>query len=178
MNNPFFSALLLGLLWSPSNQALTPSDIPIAYSVVASKYEVPADILYAIALTESGKLYEGSKLPWPWSLNIEGKSVYCDTRSQALLSLNDAIQQGKSVDVGLMQVSWYWHSQRFSSPEESLSPVKNLMIGASILAEQYRQSGDWWVAVGRYHDPGQDEESLQRAEYYLKKVRQNWRGSF
>lgn len=178
MNQSIFSTLLLGLACSSSNHAEPLTDIPIAYAMVAKNFQIPSDILYAVAITESGQLHHESNVPWPWALNIDGESVYCETQNQAIDVLTEAVQHGKSVDIGLMQVSWRWHKQRFLTLEDALSPIKNLTIGATILREQYEQTGDWWESVGRYHDPGQDEGSLDSARNYRERVEQNWRVRF
>ena len=40
-------------------------DVPVAYLIIAKSHQVPADILYAIAMTESGTHYRGERVPWP-----------------------------------------------------------------------------------------------------------------
>ena len=152
--------------------------IPVAYLIVAKSHQVPADILYAIALTESGQHYHGEQIPWPWALNIDGQSVFCVSQQVAVDRVSQAIRQQQSVDIGLMQINWRWHKQRFSTMNESLVPIKNLSAGATILYEQFEQTNDWWEAVGRYHDPGQDTASLDSAQRYRERVRQHWRERF
>jgi len=153
-------------------------ELPVAYVVVAKAANVPADILYAVALAESGRSYKGVLLPWPWTLNIEGQSIYCRSQSEAIVMAVEAINHKQLVDLGLTQVNWRWHQQRFSRVDDALVPMLNLKAGASILREQYEISGDWWQAVGRYHDPGQDDESLVSAEHYRQRVKRLWRGAF
>ena len=155
--------------------AVALEDVPMAYLIVARSHQVPADILYAIALTESGTDYRGEKIPWPWALNIDGDSVYCASRQDAIHQASHAINNRQSVDIGLMQINWRWHRQRFSNIGASLIPMRNLSAGATILYEQFEQTNDWWEAVGRYHDPGQDAESLASARRYRERVKQNWR---
>lgn len=157
---------------------LVAQPLPPAYQQVADHYQVPANILFAMALTESGRRYRGKWLPWPWALNIAGRSVYCASWQAARDRIHQALQHHQAVDIGLMQISWRWHRQRFGSIEASLLPINNLMAGAAILREQYQYTGDWWEAVGRYHDPGQDAVSLESAERYRQRVKQNWRGEF
>ena len=153
-------------------------EIPTAYLIVAKSYQVPADILYAMALAESGTQYGGDQIPWPWALNIDGQSVFCESQQEAVRRVHQAIGNQQSVDIGLMQVNWRWHKQRFTTIDESLVPVRNLSAGAVILYEQFEQTNDWWEAVGRYHDPGQDAESLNSAQRYRGRVKQYWRERF
>lgn len=158
-------------------------DIPMAYLIVAKSYQVPADILYSMALVESGKVYKEKKLPWPWALNIDGQSVFCDSQQEAISRISQAIKNKQLVDIGLMQISWRWQKQRFSNPGEALVPIHNLKAGAIILREQFEHNqlenkGDWWDAVGRYHDPGQDAVSLGNAKQYRDKVKKYWQETF
>jgi len=176
MNHGVVKPWLAGVTLLHSLAAMALEDIPVAYWIVAKSYEMPVDILYAIALAESGKRYQKTTTPWPWALNIDGQSVFCDSQREAVSQIGRAVANKKPVDIGLMQVSWRWHSQRFSSVEEALIPMRNLSAGAAILHEQFEQTKDWWIAVGRYHDPGQDAVSLENAQRYRERIRQHWQG--
>ena len=169
---------IAGVTLMQSVAAVALEDVPVAYLIVAKSHQVPVDILYAIAMTESGTHYRGERVPWPWALNIDGQSVFCESQQDAIHRVSQAIRNQQSVDIGLMQVNWRWHGQRFATIDESLVPIKNLSAGATILHEQFEQTNDWWEAVGRYHDPGQDEESLDSAQRYRERVRQYWREWF
>lgn len=170
--------LVVGVTLMQSITATALDELPVAYVVVAKATNVPADILYAVALAESGRSYQGELLPWPWTLNIEGRSIFCESQGEAIVLATEAINREQLVDVGLTQVNWRWHQQRFTRVDDALVPMLNLKAGATILREQYELSGDWWQAVGRYHDPGQDEESLVSAEHYRQRVKRLWRGAF
>jgi len=146
------------------------AEIPIAYRIVAAHQNVPAPVLYAIALAESGKSDHDGLKPWPWSLNVDGDSVYCRTRQQCVMRAHNAIQRQQSVDVGLMQINWYWHQHRFVNLAMAWDPMTNLQVGAVILREQYEKTEDWWQAVGHYHSPS----NAQRAARYRARVRQHW----
>ena len=66
-------------------------------------------LLYAIALTESGRADgEGKIKPWPWALNVEGKALFAGTREEAAELLET--YRGQSVDVGLLQVNTRWQA--------------------------------------------------------------------
>ena len=135
--------LVVGATLMQSITATALDELPVAYMVVAKAANVPADILYAVALAESGRSYNGVLLPWPWTLNVEGRSIFCGSQGEAIVLAAEAINRKQLVDLGLTQVS-----------------------------------GDWWQAVGRYHDPGQDDESLASAEHYRQRVKRLWRGAF
>lgn len=153
-------------------------DIPLAYTIVSQTYEVPADVLYAIALTESGKAYGKKHVPWPWTLNVSGKGVYCASQAEAKTLLSTQLDEYSSIDVGLMQVNWHWHQQRFNSIDDALMPMKNLAVGAIILREQFERAQDWWQAVGYYHAPGSDQRSINHANAYRERVKKNWERLF
>ncbi|MGH1441468.1 MAG: lytic transglycosylase domain-containing protein [Cellvibrionaceae bacterium] len=164
------SSLVLILALMPS----TLMAIPVAYKTVADQYHIPADILYAIALTESGYRFQSIYNPWPWTLNIEGKAYRFTTRKDTLAKLQEAVIRKQSVDIGLMQVNWRWHNTRFDDLSTSLNPIINLQTGAEILRDQYQRDNNWWAAVGRYHAPGKDKKSKVRAQQYRERVRKHW----
>ncbi len=145
--------------------------IPEEYVRVAARYKVPASILYAIALAESGYTKAGIYNPWPWTLNVEGCAKRFEQADEALSSLLRSIREGKHVDIGIMQVNSRWHHHRVNSISELLNPYVNLNKGAEILKEQRKRSNSWWEAVGRYHAPGNDTTSLTRAERYRNRVK-------
>jgi soluble lytic murein transglycosylase-like protein len=142
------------------------------YEEVADYVGVPATVLYAMALTESGLYKEGETIPWPWTLNIEGKARRYDTRQAMFEGLMAALGSGEMmIDVGLMQVNWHWQYDRLGSPWTITDPVVNLKVGASILKNHYADTGDWWSAVGRYHRPAQTPRHQAAALAYANRVK-------
>lgn len=130
--------------------------IPSSYRVVASRKGVPVEIIYSMALVESGKsLSTGSYRPYPWTLNVEGKPMRFDSKAEVVQHLKQKIQSGVvNIDVGFMQVNWHHHGHRFHSVESALDPWVNLRTGVQILLERLRSKkceGNWKCAVGRYH---------------------------
>jgi hypothetical protein len=149
------------------------SDIPPAYRQVALINGIPADIFYAVALTESGRILgvNQPRRPWPWTLNIHGQGLYFSDRHSAWRAVVTAlVKQQPSVDIGLMQVNWYWHHHRLIDPWRALDPHRNLRVAAEILQRCYERSSDWWQAVGCYHSPSNPEH----AERYRERVRAHW----
>lgn len=145
--------------------------LPFEYQRVATHYDIPVAIFFSIALAESGYRTSGIYNPWPWTLNIEGEPYRFDTAVDAVAVLRDAIAQGKHADIGIMQVNSLWHAHRVAALSDLLHPHTSLHVGAMILVEQRRRSQSWWEAVGRYHAPGRDAASLQRAQRYRDRVR-------
>jgi soluble lytic murein transglycosylase-like protein len=167
MKHPLLLFLLvMGLITMECAEAM---DVPPAYRRVAAEYGIPAQVLYAVALTESGLRMplSGDHRPWPWTLNVAGKAYRYGSRDLAYAALTRHLAQTDMVDVGLMQVNWRYHSNKLLDQRLSLDPWFNLRVGASILRSLYDECGDWMVAAGRYHAP----ENPERAAGYMAKVR-------
>ncbi len=117
---------------------------PPAYQLAAHAANIPSEVLYSVALQESGTPLRGQLVPWPWTLNVAGASYRFATRAYACTALIIALAQAgpKRVDVGLGQVNMGWNGQRFksSNPCDALNPYKNLDVAAQMLAELRRQS--------------------------------------
>ena len=158
---PLFFALLIYALE-------TAAEVPQGYRAIAEAESVPASVLYAVAMTESGVTLEsGRPRPWPWSLNVEGRSLRYRTRLETWRALTAFLAKGVTrVDIGLMQVNWAYHHHALGDPWTALDPYYNLRVGAAILRMQFQAAGDWWQAVGRYHAPHHTE----RAHRYRARV--------
>ncbi len=141
--------------------------LPPAYVEIAAVYHMPPELLYSVALTESRHPELGK--PWPWTMNCEGQSFYFEDLRQAIISAAFSISAGKSCDIGLMQVNWYWNGHRFNNLADAFDPLNNLRVGASVLFENYRRLGTWGSAVGAYHSPG----NVSRAFKYRMSVTKN-----
>ena len=149
--------------------------VPTGYQAVATAFGVPHTLLYAVALTESGRQLDTQVIhrPWPWTLNISGQGYYYSSRIQAWQGLKQALDNGKtSIDIGLMQVNWRYHQERLGSPWQALDPYHNLRVGAAILQDCYKTRQDWWASVGCYHAPA----NPQRADRYRQRVLARWQG--
>ena len=148
--------------------------VPAGYRSIATEQGVPHTVLYAVALTESGKQIESISgyRPWPWTLNLAGRGYFFDTRQEAWQALSGWIGEGKrSIDIGLMQVNWRYHQERLGTTWQALDPYHNLRVGAAILQACYQTRQDWWSSVGCYHSPA----NANRAERYRQRVVSHWR---
>lgn len=158
--------------------AVQAQSIPSGYQRIARTYQVPVKVYYALLTQESGFTTRHGFRPWPWTLNIAGKSKRYDTRKAAYQALKKAINSGiKLVDIGPGQVNWYYHKERLGTLWQSLEPYHNLKVAAQILRQEYERSGknNWWIAVGRYHSPGQKPKQLARAKDYERRVKRRYR---
>jgi len=150
------------------------ASVPVGYQQVADAYDLPPEVLYAVALTESARQVDstGNVRPWPWTLNVRGRGHFFASRREAEAALQDLLDQGRrSIDIGIMQVNWRYHRQRLGSPRLALDPYHNLRVAAEILHDCHQRRQDWWAAVGCYHAPN----SPQRAARYRARVRAHWR---
>ena len=155
--------LLLLLLMSKSALAFDLEGM--AWANVARNEGVDPLMLYAIALTESGRPAEQGQIePWPWALNVSGDPIFAESREEAVELL--ATHHDKSVDVGLLQVNTRWHGHRVDRLEALLDPETNLAVGAAILKEALASTpGDLTAGIGRYHS-----SKPERAEAYARTV--------
>ena len=118
------------------------------------EYGIPAHLLSAIASTESGRYHSGLKikLPWPWTINAEGKGYYFDSKTEAIAAAQKLRARGvQSFDVGCMQVNLYHHSGAFSSLTQAFEPENNVAYAASFLRNLYQEEGNWKKAAADYH---------------------------
>lgn len=111
--------------------------IPTRYQEIARKHNIPPGILYAIALTESGKtIMPGMFRPWPWTLNVAGKPKRYATRKETWNAIRYYMKQDiQSIDIGLMQVNWRWNKHRLGNTWSALDPSFNVNAGAKILRD-------------------------------------------
>ncbi len=118
----------------------------------ARKTGVPMAVLRAISLTETGRQSDGAFRPWPWTVNMEGKGVWFDSRRQALDFVAQNFRRGaRSFDVGCFQLNYKWHGQAFSSVEQMFDPTENALYAAQYLRELFAEKGNWIDAAGAYH---------------------------
>ena len=138
-------------------------NVPPAYERAARLEDVPARILFALALQESGLPWHGRLVPWPWTLNVAGAALRYASRREACSALQRALQDrlASGTDVGLGQINVGFHGHRVHGPCELLDPYLNLALTARILREQHRPGEDWLAAVGRYHRPAGGEAALR-----------------
>ncbi|WP_454916016.1 lytic transglycosylase domain-containing protein [Xanthobacter sediminis] len=114
----------------------------------SKKYNVPLQILYAVGLTESG--YAG--FLQPYTLYIEGKDYILNNLQDALKLFKEANARGvQLIDIGCMQVNYYWHKEEFNSLEEMFNPRLNVEQAARFLQELRQRHGSWTMALARYN---------------------------
>ncbi|WPP04736.1 transglycosylase SLT domain-containing protein [Methylocella tundrae] len=114
----------------------------------ATKYDVPLGVLYAVGLTETGRRGALS----PYALNIEGQSLFPANLDESIRRFESARKDGaRLIDVGCMQINYYFHGQRFRSLEAMFDPRENVEYAAQYLKALRAREGNWTLAAARYH---------------------------
>jgi soluble lytic murein transglycosylase-like protein len=140
-------------------------------ALAATEENVPLGILYAVGMTESGR--KGTL--HPYALNIEGKSSFFESKTEAIIAFKQAQRAGKRlIDLGCMQVNHFYHSSEFSSVAAMLDPRTNVRYAARFLRQLRAREGSWTMAVARYH-AGPDNDPAQKR--YICAVIRNLVGS-
>lgn len=150
MRKLFFLLFMIFLMSSAYSK-----DIDACYTTASVKYNVPEVVLRSIASVESDNNSN--------AVNIKGKSIYADTKEQALQIIQS--NRDKSIDIGLMQINRLWFKKYNYPLELGLEACWNIHMGAYILHYEYMRHGDIWKAIAYYHSP---KEKYQNR--YMKKV--------
>lgn len=130
---------------------------------------VDAKLLAGIALNESGL----NGRAWPWTLNVAGRGLFFRSREDAYQAIQTLIGAGRSdFDIGIMQVNWGYHRQRFASPWDALAPATNIRVAEEILNENYRRTHSVAKAIAWYHsaNPTPGQQYLQRFMRHLNQI--------
>nr|WP_186329831.1 transglycosylase SLT domain-containing protein [Variovorax boronicumulans] len=145
---------------------------PRAYVDAAHRHGIAAWLLYAVALQESQINFGRTAVPYPWSLCVQGRGERHADVDQARSAMRRHLEAGiTNVDCGPMQVNWGWHRDKLVSVDRALDPYANLDIGAAILANHWRATGNWRTAIGLYHTGSMDTvERIERAARYAASV--------
>lgn len=118
------------------------------------QYGIPNHLLAAIASTESGRYNKkiGLSLPWPWTINVEGKGYFFDTKEEAIAKVKELQARGyQSIDVGCMQVNLHHHPNAFASLDQAFEPAYNVAYAAAFLKQNFNDEGSWRKATADYH---------------------------
>jgi len=156
----FASALATTCISSLASGAVRAATNPCEPEILraADRYGVPAGILYAVGLTETGK--RGSLQPN--ALNIEGKAVFPRSAGEALATFENARREGKKlIDLGCMQINHRYHGDHFRSVADMLDPHQNVDYAARFLVSLHARHMTWSMAVARYH-AGPDNDPAQK----------------
>jgi hypothetical protein len=137
--------------------------------------DLPARMMSAIALTESGRFdaTTGRVRPWPWTINVEGAGQYFATREQAVAAVTALLARGvRSIDVGCMQVNLAHHPRAFATIEDAFDPAANAAYAARFLASLFQEYLHWPKAIAAYHS-----RTPALGNAYLELVMARWQGA-
>lgn len=135
---------------------------------------IPTHLLAAIASTESGRWNDtlGMVIPWPWTLNADGKGYYFDTKAEAVAKVKELKRRGaNNIDVGCMQISLKHHPKAFASIEQAFDPKYNVAYSAKFLRSNYDDLRSWTKATSAYHS-----RTPKYGSKYLAQVEKKWNG--
>ena len=133
---------------------------------VSRESRVPRAVLMAITRTETGRAQGGKLSPWPWTVNMEGKGRWFDSRAEAFTYVETQFKRGaRSFDVGCFQINYKWHGSAFASIDQMFDPVENARYAAKFLTQLYDELGDWSSAAGAYHSRTPQYAKRYRARF-------------
>lgn len=161
--------LVLTSLPSPARASLCGPAVDAA----ERQYGVPAGLLQAIALSESGRWDKQSKstAAWPWAVTSGADSYFAPDKPAAIETVERLRREGRrNIDVGCMQVNLMHHPDAFANLDSAFDPETNAGYGARFLTSLRQATRSWARAVERYHsaDP-------ERGRGYRDRVYGRWR---
>ena len=126
------------------------------------EHKIPKGLLAAIAKVESSNK--------AYAINVGGRPIYSSSIGDAISTAKKYIALGKSnIDLGVMQLNYRWHGNKFTSIKEMLTPEKNITYAARLLCSLYKRHGNWHKAVRHYHSA-----KLEHSRKYSRKVAMVW----
>lgn len=137
---------------------------------------IPAHLLHAIALAETGRWDETRKasFAWPWTVTSGGEGRYFPTKAEAVAEVR-RLQRGgvRNIDVGCMQINLLYHGDAFDDLDDAMDPAANVEYAAGFLTGLRDTAGDWIEAAARYHSntPGFRDRYRAKVERLWAQVR-------
>ncbi|MFU8776463.1 MAG: transglycosylase SLT domain-containing protein [Roseovarius sp.] len=127
--------------------------------------DVPENVLRAIARVETGRWVDGKLQAWPWTVNMEGKGYWFESKETAHAFVRAEYSRGaRNFDIGCFQINHRWHGAAFDSLEVMFDPMENALYAAGFLQDLQSEMGSWSKAVGAYHS-----RLPQRAQAYRER---------
>jgi len=134
------------------------------------RYGLPENLLLALGLQEAGYQSAEGLTIWPWSVNAAGEGRRFKSRAAAINYVYQKQAEGiESIDIGCLQINLRWHPDAFPGVAEGFDPQRNINYAARFLSELYAESGDWWLAAGRYHSHSPEPQGR-----YLAGLKRNY----
>lgn len=115
---------------------------------------LPAGIMQAISLAESGRWDKSSRsrFAWPWTVTAHRKGRFYPTKRAAIAAVQQLKAEGvKNIDVGCLQVNLKYHPKAFDSLDSAFDPDINARYAANLFAKLRRANRSITRAVAHYH---------------------------
>lgn len=128
---------------------------------------VDSDLLYAIALVESGTTFKGMRRygPWPWTLNVDRNARFFPSRAAARKDLEAEVAAGNDrIAVGIWQIYLRWNGHLVHNPLDLLDPVTNLYAAAAVLRDCGKRFDSTRAVLSCYHAGSVREVGLSYAD--------------
>ena len=143
-----------------------------AIAVTERKMRLPAGIMQAISLAESGRWHKASRsrFAWPWTVTAHGKGRFYPSKDAAIAAVRKLKADGvKNIDVGCMQVNLKYHPKAFETLQDAFDPAINAGYAANLFAKLRRSTRSITRAVAHYHST-----TRRYNRPYTKKVVKLW----
>ena len=142
------------------------------YEEIEQNHNMPKEVLYALALTESGISTTGGVfMPWPYTLNWLGISYRFNDKTKACRSLKKILSVSTAVDIGESQLHWKYNKNMVSDACDYFDRETALTRSSHILNECHRKHGNWIKAAGCYHRPAGGKLAEEYERKYLKHLK-------
>lgn len=168
-----FLVTLLSGFPAHADRKLEGAHLCTKYFPKAERYHnIPTHWLAAIASTESGRYHKklNLMLPWPWTINVNGKGYYFNSKGEAIDKIEEYRAKGvTNIDVGCMQVNLRYHGHAFANIHQALEPKYNVAYAARFLRENFDELRSWKNATSAYHS-----RKPKRGRDYFHKVYDRW----
>ncbi len=139
---------------------------------VEGRLKIPAQLLSAISLAESGRwdAVRRSNVSWPWTIYAEGHAHYAPDKKSAVTRVRTLLARGvRNIDVGCMQINLYYHPDAFANLNEAFDPATNAAFAGDLLLRLQNNHRSWSRAIAFYHS-----STRKYAIPYLIRVQRLW----
>lgn len=165
----FVVALKFSLVWllglSDHLMANTPNVVykcSALSRIIEIEEGLPPFLLSAITFVESSDM--------PWVIGVKGVAYRFRTKEAAIKKVKELTAGGvKNLDIGCMQVNYYFHSKSFASLDSMFHPVHNIRYAAKLIKSLYDETKSWEKAIAYYNS-----RDLRLSTKYQTKVVAEW----
>lgn len=130
-----------------------------------------SELLYAIALVESGTSFDGMRGygPWPWVLNVNREPKFFATRTAAREALQKELDaKNDRVAVGMFQIYLRYNAKYAKNPIDLIDPVVNMYAGAMVLRECGQTYDTTESILACYHSGDVDKAGKSYAKRVIR----------